>query len=81
MNLTELTEVIIKSIVKFEDDVEIKEIDTDTDEVEISVKVNDADMGRLIGKSGKIINSIRVLIQEASSLRDNKYVKIEVEKI
>ena len=49
--------------------------------VEIHIKVCEENMGKIIGKNGKIINAIRTLVQEASCLRENQYVKIEIEKL
>ena len=42
--------------------------------------VADADMGRVIGKGGRIANAIRTLVQASSALKDNKYVKIDIDK-
>ena len=42
--------------------------------------VKEEDMGRLIGKNGKIINAIRTLCQASSYLNGNKYVKINADK-
>ena len=36
-------------------------------------------MGKVIGKNGKTINSIRTIVQASSSLEDNKKVKINVD--
>ena len=79
MNLKELTEFLIQSIVKDVNQVSVSEVVKD-DKTTLLVKVSDADMGRVIGKSGKVINAIRTLIQEACSLRCDSYVSIEVEK-
>ena len=38
------------------------------------------DMGRVIGKSGRTANAIRTLVQASSALKDNKYVKIDIDK-
>ena len=80
MDLLELTETIIKSLVKNTENIEVKEVVEKNDLIEILVKVDEADMPNIIGREGRVINAIRTLIQEASSLRDNKYVKIEIEK-
>ncbi len=80
MDLLELTETIIKSLVKNTENIEVKEVVEKNDLIEILVKVDEADMSNIIGREGRVINAIRTLIQEASSLRDNKYVKIEIEK-
>ena len=38
-------------------------------------------MPKLIGKGGKVINSIRTVVQASSYLKDNKLVKINVDSI
>ena len=81
MNLVELTESIVKSIVLDSDSVMVKEFPSDReDAIHIQVLVAEDDLGRVIGKNGKTANSIRTLVQASSSLKDNKYVKIEIDK-
>ena len=81
MDLVELTEKIVKSLVVDTDAVSVKEFPTDEENVMlIQVMVNDDDMGRVIGKSGRTANAIRTLVQASSSLTDNKYVKIDIDK-
>lgn len=80
MNLVALTETIIKKIVSDPESVSIKEFDTEEENtIQIEVLISNADMGKVIGKNGKIINSIRTIVQAASSLEDNKKVKINVD--
>ena len=77
MNLVALTEAIIKKIVSDPESVSIKEFDTEEENtIQIEVLISSSDMGKVIGKNGKIINSIRTIVQAASSLEDNKRVKI-----
>ncbi|MDO5003680.1 MAG: KH domain-containing protein [bacterium] len=81
MDLVALTEKIVKSIVKDEDSVSVKEFPTDEDNVIlIQVMVSEDDMARVIGKGGRVSNAIRTLVQASSSLQDNKYVKIDIDK-
>ena len=80
MELVELTEKIVKSLVEDEDAVSVKEFETDDDSILIQVLVSESDMGRVIGKSGRIANAIRTLVQASSSLKDNRYVKIDIDK-
>ena len=81
MDLIELTEFIVKSIVTDEDSVSVKEFPTDDENVVlIQVMVADEDMGRVTGKNGKSANAIRTLVQASSALKDNKYVKIDIDK-
>ena len=81
MNLVELTESIIKSLVKDSESVSVKEFPTEEENVIlIQVMVNEDDMGRVIGKSGRTANAIRTLVQASSALKENKYVKIDIDK-
>lgn len=80
MNLVTLTETIIKKIVSDPESVSIKEFDSEEDNtIQIEVLISNDDMGKVIGKNGKIINSIRTIVQASSSLEENKKVKINVD--
>ena len=81
MELVQLTEEIIKSLVVDQDGVSVKEFPTDEENVIlIQVMVDENDMGRVIGKNGRTANAIRTLVQASSALKDNKYVKIDIDK-
>ena len=81
MNLVELTEKIIKNIVLNEDAVSVKEFPSDNDkDIIIEVLVSEDDLGRVIGKNGRCANAIRTLVQASSYIKDNKYVKINIDK-
>lgn len=81
MDLVKLTEKIVKSLVVNTEAVSVKEFPTDEDNVIlIQVIVASEDMGRVIGKNGKCANALRTLVQASSSLNDNKYVKIDIDK-
>ncbi len=81
MDLVVLTESIIKKIVSDPESVSVKEFETDEENaIKIEVLISSDDMGRVIGKDGKIINSIRTIVQAASSLtEENKKVRINVD--
>lgn len=80
MQLVELTTDIIKKIVSDHESVSVKEFDTEEENtIQIEVLISSDDMGKVIGKNGKIINSIRTIVQASSSLEDNKKVKINVD--
>ncbi len=60
----ELTETIIKKIVKEPDMVSVKEFETDEeDTVQIEIMVPASEMPKVIGKDGNMINSIRTIVQ------------------
>ena len=80
MNLVELTETIIKKLVTDPDSVSVKEFATEEENaIRIEVLVSSDNIGKIIGKNGKTINSIRTIVQAASSIEDNKKVHINVE--
>ena len=79
MNLVELTEYIVKSLVKDSDSVSVKEFETEDDSVLIQVLVDSSVIGSVIGKGGKIANSIRTIVQASSYLNGNKRVKINID--
>ncbi len=80
MDLVALTETIIKKIVTDSESVSVKEFETEEENtIQIEVLISSDDMGKVIGKNGKIINSIRTIVQASSSLGDNKKVKINVD--
>lgn len=80
MNLVNLTEYIIKSIVKEPDLVSIKSFEKDDNTV-IEVLVSAQDMGFVIGSKGKTINAIRTVIEICSYINNNKKIVINVDTI
>ena len=82
MSLIELTEEIILAIVDKKDMVAVKEFTTENEnEILIQVMVDESDMPKLIGKNGKVINSVRTIVQASSYIKDNKQIKINVDSI
>ena len=80
MNLVTLTETIIKKIVSDPESVSVKEFETEEENtIQIEVLISSDDMGRVIEKDRKTINSIRTIVQASSSLEDNKRVRINVD--
>ena len=80
MSLVELTEFLVKTLVTNKENVSVKEFDTDEENtILIQVLVDSSDIGRVIGKGGKLANSIRTLVQASSYIKDNKKVKINID--
>ena len=59
----------------------MKEFETEEENtIQIEVLISADDMGRVIGKGGKTINSIRTIVAAASSLtEENKRVRINID--
>ena len=81
MSIVELTELIVKSLVKDADSVSVKAFDTEENEISIEIVVSEDEAGSIIGKNCKTINSIRTLLQASSYLKDNKKIKVNVTSI
>ena len=82
MDLVKLTEEIILSLVEDKDIVKVKEFPSENEkEVLLEVVISENDMPKVIGKNGKVINSIRTIVQASSYLKDNKQVKINIDSI
>jgi len=80
MSLVELTKEIVISLASEKDVVSVKEFETDEDNtLLIQVMVSSNDIGRIIGKDGKVAKAIRTLVQASSYLKDNKRVKINID--
>lgn len=81
MDLVELTKEIVTALAKDKDSVNVKEFDTDEENtILIQVMVSEDDMGRIIGRSGRNAQAIKTLVQASSYLKDNKRVKINIDK-
>ncbi len=72
-----LLEVIAKSLVDHPDEVVVTEQETEKGLV-LELKVAPSDMGKVIGKQGRIARAIRSVIKAAAS-RDDKKVIVEIE--
>ena len=80
MGLVTLTEELVKALAVNKEMVTVKEFPSDEeDTIIIQVMIDNSDMGRVIGKAGKVANSIRTIVQASSYLKDNKRVKINID--
>ena len=80
MKIAELTEYLVKSLVKEPDMVSVKQFD-DEDYTIVEVLVSSDDMGAVIGKGGNIANSVRTIVQAAAYANGLKKVKINIDSI
>ncbi|MDE6387149.1 MAG: KH domain-containing protein [Lachnospiraceae bacterium] len=74
--MKELVEVIAKALVDNPDEVVVTQKE-DGKNVIIELHVAAADMGKVIGKQGRIAKAIRSVVKAASS-KDNKRVDVEI---
>ncbi len=79
MELVELTEFLVKSLVADPDTVSVKQFAFEDEVINIEVLISESDMGRVIGRSGNVAKSIRTIVQAASYLKDGKKVHINID--
>lgn len=73
--MKQVLETIIRNMVENQDAVSINEKE-EADKIIFEVKVDNKDMGRVIGKQGKVANSIRTLMK-ALGAKDKRKVVVE----
>ena len=74
--MVELVSAIAKSLVEHPDAVQVTESLSNGTTV-IQLKVAPEDMGKVIGKQGRIANAIRTVVK-ASAVKQNKRVVVEI---
>ena len=74
--MKELVEVIAKALVDNPDEVVVTE-KTEGRNVTVELHVASSDMGKVIGKQGRIAKAIRSVVKAASS-KDNSRVDVEI---
>lgn len=72
----ELVEMIAKALVDNPDEVKVNEVEG-TQSVIIELKVAQEDMGKIIGKQGRIAKAIRTVVK-AAAIKENKRVVVEI---
>ena len=74
--MKELVEVIAKALVENPDEVAVTESVKD-DEIVVELKVAASDMGKVIGKQGRIARALRTVVKSAAGQNGEKvYVEI-----
>ena len=69
-------EYVARSLVDDPDAV-VVEVSEEEDEVTLTLKVGEGDMGRIIGRDGRIANAIRSLLRVMGA-RDGRHVELEI---
>jgi predicted RNA-binding protein YlqC (UPF0109 family) len=74
--MKELVEVIAKSLVDYPDEVIVIETENEKSII-LELRVAQSDMGKVIGKQGRIAKAIRSVVKAAAS-KENKKVIVEI---
>lgn len=75
--MKEFVDYVARSLVDHPDAIEI-EVDDQDGEVTLTLFVDERDMGRVIGRDGRIANAIRSLLRVMGT-RDGRHVELEIE--
>ena len=74
--MVELVKYIARSLVEKPDAVDVREVETE-DSIVIELRVDPEDMGKVIGKQGRIAKAIRTVVK-AASVKIEKPVFVEI---
>ncbi|MEW5986461.1 MAG: KH domain-containing protein [Chloroflexota bacterium] len=74
--MKDLVEYIVKALVEYPEQVSIHET-VSASLVSLELSVADSDVGRIIGKGGRVVNSIRTLLQ-VSAAKQGKRATLEL---
>ena len=74
--MRELIEFLVRALVEQPDKVEVEEFEEDGDLV-LEVSVAEDDLGRVIGRGGRIANAIRT-VARAAGARDDRRVIVDI---
>ncbi|NLK97056.1 KH domain-containing protein [Defluviitalea saccharophila] len=74
--MKDLVEMIAKALVDHPEAVEVNEIEGERSII-LELKVAPEDMGKVIGKQGRIAKAIRTVVKAAAT-RENKRVVVEI---
>ena len=80
MRLAELTEFLVKNLVKDPESVSVKSFE-DEEFITIEVLVSEEEIGAVIGKKGIIAKAIRTIVYASAYTNNEKKVRINIDSI
>ena len=75
--MRELLEFLARSLVADPDAVQVTEVEEIEGEVVLELEVADDDLGRVIGKGGRVANALRT-VMKAAAAREEKRVVVDI---
>ncbi len=72
--MKELVEYIVKSLVENPDKVKVSTEEESEKVTILNIEVDSNDLGKVIGKGGKIANSIRTIVKSASAKSKKRFI-------
>jgi len=74
--MKELLEAIAKALVDYPDEVSVNEVEGEKSLI-LELKVSKEDMGKVIGKQGRVAKAIRTVVK-AAAVKESKRVVVEI---
>jgi predicted RNA-binding protein YlqC (UPF0109 family) len=75
--MRDLVEFLVRALVSDPESVRVSEIDEDNGTV-LEVRVADDDLGRVIGREGRVANAIRTIAKASATASDAGRVMVEI---
>lgn len=75
--MKDVLEIIAKALVDNPQEVSITEINNEDSSITLELRVAESDMGKVIGKQGRIAKALRTVVKAAAS-RENKKVSVDI---
>ena len=75
--MRELLDFLARALVENPDEVEVSEIEEIDGEVVLELEVADDDLGRVIGRGGRVANALRS-VMKAAATREDKRVVVDI---
>jgi len=73
--LNKLVEVLVRNLVEFPDQVSVNAVESPR-AVTLEVRVAEGDMGKVIGRQGRVAKAIRTVVK-AAAVKDGRRVSVE----
>lgn len=76
MNMKELVEAIAKAVVDLPDQVQIRVIEGEQT-MRLELRVDPSDVGKMIGREGRIVESVRIILA-AAGVKLHKHIRLKI---
>lgn len=78
IDFEKLVNDIVKPLVVYPDDVVVKILSDDDNEISIQLLVNPDDLGRVIGRGGRMANAIRTILYAGGTI-ENTRIRLDID--
>jgi len=76
-NIKQLVEQVVTALVDDPESVRVEMIE-ESSSLTINVQVNPDDIGKVIGRQGRVIKSLRTIARAASTYSGGKHIEVEI---